>query len=136
VAKGRMINRHRQGYIYLIRRADGWYKIGRTANLYQRMRVLRWEKGRQHRLVLLSLIKVDDQIMVEKLLHHIFATKRTAERYRGMGAGMEWFLLSNADLFCWATWADIIGEKVIYMNICLTEKNWLAQLRGIIDGWL
>jgi len=126
--------KHKAGYIYLIHRADNWYKIGRTANLEQRMGSHRWVYGRKHKLMLLCLVKVDNQVVAEHLFQRIFNSKRTTKRHRGMGPCHEWFLLSDADLLKWANWADVIGSEVVYVTICLTDKDWLTQLRSVFDG--
>ena len=122
------------GYVYLIQRADGWYKIGRTANLEERFQHIRWEMGRKHELVLLCMCRVEHQAGAERMFHRIFQDKRSKRRKYGIGQGVEWFHLDRSDMSKWRKWADIIADEVVYTNITLTDKDWRQQIREIADG--
>jgi len=122
------------GYVYLIQRSDGWYKIGRTAKPEERFRQNRWQYGRGKELVLLCLCRVENQAGAERMFHRIFQDKRSEERTRGMGCCIEWFKLDRSDMSKWHRWADIIANEVIYTGIVLTDKDWLGRVREVINA--
>lgn len=131
-----MDNGYGPGFIYLIRRSDGWFKIGRTANPEERFRSIRWQYGRNRgaELVLLCMCRVHRQADAERLFHRIFADKRSEEHHRGLGPRIEWFILDPDDLSKWRLWADIIADEVLYLNITLTDDDWLDRVRKVPNG--
>lgn len=105
-------NRYGPGFVYLLMRDDGWFRIGRTASPIERFRQWRWMASVGHyTLTPILMIEVPNQHLAEKMLHEIFDRKRTDERHRGLGPRHEWFKLDKTDLLDFAEWAEIIGEK-------------------------
>jgi hypothetical protein len=109
-------NLYGPGYVYLLERNDGWYRIGRTANPVERFRSWRWMQHNGYKLYPLLLISVDNQAEAETLLHKVFDGVRTDDRHRGMGPRCEWFKLSLFHLLCFAHWAKVIGNRIYYLK--------------------
>jgi len=120
------------GYIYLIERSDGWYKIGRTGNLEQRFRSQRWELSRVFPR-LLGLVQVENSPTAEKMFHRIFDDLRTDRRHNGLGPRHELFRLEARDLHIFWMWAGIIGIKFIKTDLDLHRRDWLPALRVIFN---
>ena len=96
--------------------------MGRTGNLKQRMRHRRWEAGNgKHSIRLLTFALVKDQYGAEKILHQVFAPRRTAHRRRGKGGGQELFLLSAQDL---VRFGIIVSELALEINHF--DGDWIA----------
>jgi len=110
-------NKDGTGYIYLLKRHDGWYKIGRTAHVKNRFGQWRWmAKINRYKLQPILLVQVCNQDRAERIFHALFDEKRTNKRHNGMGRRHEWFVLDQADLETFLYWAKAIGEKIFYLN--------------------
>ncbi|MBN2446597.1 MAG: GIY-YIG nuclease family protein [Phycisphaerae bacterium] len=98
------------GYVYLLQRHDGWYRIGRTANPEQRFRQWRWMARNNHyTLKIITIIRTDDQRELEAFFHNLFKSKRTDERHNGMGPRHEWFKLAEEDVHTFYRWGEALG---------------------------
>ena len=75
------------GFVYLLKADNGFYKIGRTKSLDDRIKQL--EIASPHELELILVIETDNCRNIEESLHLRFDDKRS----RG-----EWFELSEADV--------------------------------------
>lgn len=103
------------GYIYLLGREDGWYRIGRTAHPIQR---IRWHnsQGRYHgwgNMTVVYMAKVANQHDAEKALHDAYNSRRTDMRRHGLGPRHEWFRLTQDDIAIFREWLDYLGAEVV-----------------------
>lgn len=81
------VPRIRPGYIYLLKSADGYYKIGRSQNVKGRMKAFSTQSP--HPPELLHTIPAEDMCRAEEGLHKRYAHRRI----RG-----EWFELAEEDV--------------------------------------
>jgi hypothetical protein len=125
----------KRGFIYLFKRNDGWFKIGRTADLEKRFRAWSWEsRVNNWDLVLYGIVEVKDCILAEKSIHAIFDGCRTDERHLGLGPRHELFALNAADIVRFWSWAATTGEHFIKTKLDIESPTWLSALRGLING--
>jgi len=85
------------GYVYLLKRNDGWYHIGYTFNPKERFcswRCQAKKDGYVLRPVLMTRVKRPR--LLEKSVHDMFDDRRVGRH--GLGPRKEWFLLSNEDV--------------------------------------
>jgi hypothetical protein len=75
------------GIVYIIRRADGWCKIGYTYDMGRRMSELRGEYGE---LYVVHKVATESPQDLERYLHKEFWKKRDGLT--------EWFLLDDGDV--------------------------------------
>ena len=75
------------GYVYLIRSASGFTKIGHTENLKKRFASIDMSSPEEISIYYSKVVR--NRVNLERKLHSLFADKRT----KG-----EWFLLSDEDL--------------------------------------
>lgn len=106
------------GFVYVLRRNDGWYKIGHTRNLPQRFRAWRWQaKVNHYELSPVFLIATAIPRLLEKSIQGFFRSKQDRERHNGFGPYREWFKLIDEDLDLIVVVSSRFGE--------------LQRLRGI-----
>ena len=90
-------NKHGPGFVYLLMRHDGWFRIGRTAHPIERFRQWRWmAKNNRYKLTPLLLVNVTNQYEAEKTMHQAFDGTRTYQRQLGYGVRHEWFKIMSA----------------------------------------
>jgi len=75
------------GFVYLLADGEGYYKIGRTNSIDNRMRAFTTQWRVKAKLI--HVMQTDDMCKLESILHEQFAGKRQ---------NGEWFKLTKADV--------------------------------------
>ncbi len=81
------------GFVYLLSDGEGYYKIGRTNSIENRMRAFATEWRVKARLI--HVIQTEDMVGLESALHTRFANKRQ---------NGEWFKLTRGDVRAIKRW--------------------------------
>ena len=95
----------KSGFVYIVRNAEGLYKIGRTKNVERRIRSL--QIASSSKLVLVHAIKADNARDLERTLHDGQSDRKVSG---------EWFRIPD--------WEIEVIKTIGYMPASYDEEAW------------
>lgn len=122
--------KERNGFVYLLRRTDGLYKIGCAWNIGVRQATLETKYGP---LELIHSFAASDHFTAERLLHRYFKANRIED---------EWFSLTPGQVYWIAQIEDFLGHPPFFEAECafaLTDTDtggWIDVLDGAGESLL
>lgn len=108
------------GYVYVLRSQDGYFKIGCSANWEHRVRTISSSLPNKPKLVL--VLRTGDMRATEKAIHRFYSRGRT---------NGEWFRLYQGDvtsLLGWAEGADSVVYPPRARDAAASISDWLDDV--------